>query len=83
MRPPTPHELELAMFLEMYVGGLLAVLIPLGFGHLAYAMAANARHVWHLWKLENDAANDRIDSIMAEYTKELYATTGPNRVQCT
>lgn len=45
MQPSTLHELELALFVEIYVGGLFAVLIPLCLGQFAGAMAAGARQV--------------------------------------
>jgi len=81
MRPFSLYETEVALLLEMYIAGIFATLIPLGFGDLAAAMAANTRSIFSAWKVQNDVNNDRVDLIMGAVEQQIVAASGPNRIR--
>ena len=79
MLPLNLHELEAALFIELYISGLLAVLLPLGFASVAAKMAANARMSWSQWKALNDATEQQVARIVELYG-QIYLP-GPNRLR--
>jgi len=81
MRPLTIKEIEVALAVELYIGGIFAVLLPLGMARFGPVFAANARQIWTEWKLENDRRAKQVELIMKEFKQELKRTSGPNRVR--
>lgn len=77
MDTPNIHEIEAAILLEMYICGIFAVLIPLGMGQIARAIATSTRLLWSTWKENNDRKRQTIHLSLQEYTR-LYVA-GPNR----
>ena len=69
MRPPNNIELEVLLLLEVYLGCMLAALVPLGpkYARLAFSIADSTRLQWQQWKESNDPGFQYVDLITEEY----------------
>lgn len=79
MRPPTLHEVEVALFIEMYIASFLPLAFLIGFGPSVASIAAHARFVWAEWKHNNEIQELQIKEIVDDYAR--YHLPGPNYVR--